>query len=302
MAEHAIADDPDWELIMNIMISYSHNDAEKVDTIQTCLERFFGGPVWRDTTHMGPGEDWRETLLKKPTTVDAFIPFLSENYVNSEICRMELFLARATERHIFPVMLTECWDCLDTKEETKHISALFAARMQALKIVSLPVTKEQLLERFSQDIISTINNSNRTAYNTYISYPGQSGPFATHIRNRLRDVKIKPWIATLDCRFGSDWRKSQVNAMVMAKAHIIVISSEFVKSNNDVLQTEILMSESLGLPIFGVEEPELKELKEHSRVSSFLRNGEQVFRRITNRNWYKEKDLDKLKEDISVKI
>jgi hypothetical protein len=143
---------PDWELVMNIMISYSHDDTEKVDAIQSCLERFFGGPVWRDTTHIGPGEDWRETLLKKPTTVDAFIPFLSENYVNSEICRMELFLARATERHILPIMLTECWNYLDAKEETKHISTLFAARMQALKIVSLPVTKEQLLERFSQDI------------------------------------------------------------------------------------------------------------------------------------------------------
>jgi hypothetical protein len=118
---------------MTIMISYSRRDSKEVDDILACLAKF-DLPVWRDTTNMEPGEEWRATLLKKPTTVDAFIPFLSENYVDSAPCRMELFLARATERHIFPVMLTECWDYLDTKEETKYISALSAARTQALKM------------------------------------------------------------------------------------------------------------------------------------------------------------------------
>jgi hypothetical protein len=286
---------------MKIMISYSRCDTKEVEAILPYLNQF-GISVWRDTNDIQPGVDWRDVLLKKPTSVDAFIPFLSENYVDSEICRMELFLARATERPIFPVMLTECWDYLDTKEETKYISAPFAARMQALKIVSVHVTKEQMLKRFVEDITSTIANTKRTTYNAYISFPGQSGPFATHIRNKLADAEIRPWIATLDCKFGTDWRKSQVEAMRMAAVHVIVISTEFVKRNNDVLKTEVLMSESLGLTILGVEEPELKDPEEHSRVYLFLRDGDEVFRRIVRRSWYKDKDLDKLKQDVLKEI
>jgi len=286
---------------MSIMISYSRSDTKEVDGILSCLA-LSGISVWKDTIDMEPGEDWRATLLKKPATVDTFIPFLSENYVNSEMCRMELFLARATGRHIFPVMLTECWDYLDTKEETKYISALFAARMQVLRIVSLPVTREQMLARLAHDIKSKVDNTRKRACNTYISYPGQSGPFATNIYDRLADGKIRPWIATLDCQFGSDWRKSQVEAMMAARAHIIVISRELLRSNNDVVKTEILMSESLGLRIFGVEEPELRDSQEHSRVFSFLKDGNEVFRRIPKFNWYNEGDLEKLKRDLLSEI
>jgi hypothetical protein len=47
------------------------------------------------------------------------------------MCRMELFLARAADRNIFPIMLTECWGLLDTQEETKYVSAMLVG--QSLK-------------------------------------------------------------------------------------------------------------------------------------------------------------------------
>jgi hypothetical protein len=169
---------------MNIMISYSRRDGAEVDAIVSELARY-GLHMWKDTSHMQPGEDWRATLLKKPRSVDGFIPFLSKQYVDSSICRMELFLARATDRNIFPIMLTECWGWLDTKEETKYLSALFAARMEALRIVSLPVTREQMIERFARDGKRKISSSKRPDTNVYVSYPGQAGPFATRIRNGM---------------------------------------------------------------------------------------------------------------------
>jgi TIR domain len=122
---------------MNIMISYSRRDGAEVDAVLSELARY-GLHAWKDTSNFKGGEDWRATLLKKPRSVDGFIPFLSKHYVDSPMCRMELFLARATDRNIFPIMLTECWGLLDTKEGTKYISALFLARMEALKIASLP--------------------------------------------------------------------------------------------------------------------------------------------------------------------
>ena len=160
-----------------------------------------------------------------------------------------------------------------------------------------------MLERLAHDIKFKLNNKRKIAFNAYISYPGQSGPFATDICNRLVGGKIKPWIATLNCPFGSDWRRSQVEAMTSARVHIIVISKEFLRSNNDVLRTEVLVSGvSLALQIFGVEEPELKDRQVHSDVYSFLRDGDEAFRRIAKFNWYRDDDLHKLKLDILAEI
>jgi hypothetical protein len=282
------------------MISYSRHDVAEVDTVLSELSRY-GLHVWKDTSNMQPGEDWRATLLKMPRSVDGFIPFLSKHYVDSSMCRMELFLARATERNIFPIMLTECWRWLDTKEETKYISALFAARMEALRIVSLPVSRDQMLERFASDVKRKISNSGRPDTNVYVSYPGQAGPFATRIRNQISDLQIKPWIATLDCEFGSDWRKSQVVAMKRARVHIVIISKDFLEGDVDVLRTEVLMSESLGIEILGVEAPELEDADLHAQMYDQLKHDE-IFQRITKLQWYKEGQLGLLKERISSRL
>ncbi len=284
------------DIDMELMISYSRRDAAEVDSILTDL-KLYGLQTWKDTSNMQPGEDWRSTLLKKPTTVDGFIPFLSANYVESDMCRMELFLARATDRQIFPIMLTECWEKLDTEEETKHISALFAARMEPLKIVSLPVTRKQMLERFARDVERKTMDTPKNETNVYISYPDQMGLFATQIRNQIATDEIKPWIATLDCEFGSDWRKSQVDAMKSAKVHVIVVSEDFLDRPVDVLRTEVLMSESLGIEILGVETPDLQDGNLRAQVYDRLASND-VFRRVTRLNWYKEAELGKLKDDI----
>ncbi len=285
---------------MNIMVSYSRRDDAEVKAVLSELAQY-GLLPWKDTSDMQPGEDWRATLLKKPRSVDGFIPFLSKHYVDSSMCRMELFLARATERNIFPIMLTECWKWLDTKEETKHLSALFVAQVDALTIVSLPVTRGQMLERFARDVRRRISNSGKPDTNVYVSYPSQAGAFATRIRNGISDRQIKPWIATLDCEFGSDWRKSQVDAMMRAKVHIVIVSRDFLDADVDVLRTEILMSESLGIEVLGVEASELEDADLHAQVYDQLKRDE-VFQRITRLNWYKESQLDQLRANISSRL
>lgn len=228
---------------MSVMISYSRKDWDKVaPVVDAFRERKL--PVWLDREQIKGGGDWRRQLLTAPRRVRAFVPFVSANYVASEMCRMELFLARASERPILPVMLEECWNLLDEREETKHLSTLFAARLQKLSAVSLPLTREDVLERLFQAIEDRIQGKRRKHNNAYISYPGASGPFATRIRHELASGAIKPWVATLDCMIGDDWRRAQVQAMAKSRAHIVVISAESLNAN-EVLRTEVLMSDSL---------------------------------------------------------
>jgi hypothetical protein len=158
-----------------------------------------------------------------------------------------------------------------------------------------------MLERFARDVKSKISNSRRPDTNVYVSYPGQAGPFATRIRSGISDRQIKPWIATLDCEFGSDWRKSQVDAMKRAVAHIIIIGKDFLDSNVDVLRTEVLMSEALGIEILGVEAPELEDADLKAQVFDRLRRDD-IFQRITKLNWYNESRLGQLRERISSRL
>ena len=285
---------------MTVMISYSKKDWAKVEPVVKML-RGRRLPVWLDTEQIPGGGDWRRQLLTTPRGVAAFVPFVSANYVASEMCRMELFLARASERPVLPVMLEECWDLLLEREETKHLSMLFAARLQALRVVSLPLTRDEMIERLVTAITNTIRSKRKASpNNAYISYPGTSGPFATEIRHDLASKVIRPWVATLDCMIGDDWRRAQVQAMSRSWAHIVVISSELLHKN-EVLRTELLMSESLGIETFGVISEELdSDDGLRNQVYTHLENGEAAFRRLAVRQWYRPNAIaTSLRRDVA---
>ena len=275
---------------VSVMISYSRKDWALVEPVVQVL-RNREVPVWLDRKEIPSGTEWRKVLLRTPQQVHAFVPFLSNNYVDSEMCRMELFLARASERPIFPVMLEECWARLREREETKNISMLFAARLQALSSVSLPLTRNEVIERLVTAIMETIHPKRKELNNAYISYPDRSGPFATKLRHELVSELIRPWVATLDCMIGDDWRRAQVQAMSRSRAHIVVISTEFLR-NIDVLRTELIMSESLEIPTFGAMSDELSSNEiERGEVYAHLDKGEDAFRRLTKRQWYPSNEV-----------
>ena len=284
---------------MTVMISYSKKDWRLVEPVVDVL-RSRKLPVWLDKEKIRSGADWRRALLTTPQRVRAFVPFLSANYIASDMCRMELFLARAAERPIFPVMLEECWDLMLQREETKNISMLFAARLKARTAVSLPLTKAEIIERLVTAIADRIHGKRKADNNAYISYPGSSAPFATRVRHALATRAIRPWVATLDCVIGDDWRRAQVKAMSKSRAHVVVISAEFLHKN-EVLRTEVLMSESLGIETFGIVSDELDgNQRLENQVYTHLANGEDAFRRLIARQWYRPRDVSTiLRRDVA---
>jgi TIR domain len=276
--------------VMTAMISYSRNDWRAVKSVVSFL-RDNGLAVWVDRDQIRPNMEWRQELLRTPRQADAFVPFLSRSYIASEMCRMELFLARSFGRPIFPVMLEECWHALDSREETKYIAAIFAARLKARKLVGLRTTRDEILSRLLRAINNRSSKKSRRNHNVYISYPNGAASFATKLHSILSNKKIRPWVATKDCEVGDDWRKVQVQAMAEAKAHLIVISRDFLRKN-DVLRTEVLMSEAFQLPTFCVISPALVSEADIDRVYAHISNGDQAFRRLAQRQWYKRKDIE----------
>lgn len=98
-------------------ISYVREDARQVDHLQAALEAA-GIPVWRDTTDLWPGEDWR-VKIRRAITDDAliFIACFSKNslararsYQNEELVLAieELRLRRPDVPWIIPVRFDDC--------------------------------------------------------------------------------------------------------------------------------------------------------------------------------------------------
>ncbi len=276
---------------MPVMISYSRTDWERVQPVVTYLKQS-GIETWVDQENLKPFSNWRLELLRMPKVADAFVPFLSESYLASEMCRMELFLARSFERPIFPVMLEECWTALDQWEETTHLGRIFIARLGSQRLVGKRFERDHILERLRRAIDMKLNAREPASRNVFISFPGDSAEFATDLHGRISSAICKPWVATLDCEVGSDWRHSQVQAMGAANAHVVVVSDDYL-APQQALRTEILTSEALELPTFCICTPQLSaDADLIGKVYGHLQNGEQALRRLTVHQWCKSGEIE----------
>ena len=98
-------------------LSYVREDSDKVDWLQQLLETA-GIQVWRDTTNLWPGEDWR-ARIRQAITQDAlvFIACFSQHstyrhisYMNEELILAveQLKLRRPDEPWLIPIRLDNC--------------------------------------------------------------------------------------------------------------------------------------------------------------------------------------------------
>lgn len=281
---------------MRFMISYNHNDWAIVEPIVKFLEAS-GISLWLDREQIRPPMVLRLELLRAPKDTNGIITFLSGSYLASENCRMELFLARSLDKPVFPVMVEECWDALDTKEETKYLSSIFAARLAASKLVGLTVPPAEILLRLLRAIQYKSTVRRADDHNVYISYPNGAAPFATEVHTALSLATCRPWIATMNCEIGDDWRKVQVQAMARARVHVVVLSEELLSdiggSGIEVLRTELMLSEAFQLPTLCVLSQTLATDGDlRSRAHGLLANGQQAFRRLTDRIWFQPGDIE----------
>lgn len=283
---------------MKIMVSYNRGEWGEVENIVNQI-RAQQIPLWIDCEALAAGADWRSELLSVARTADAFIPFLSDRYVNSAMCRMELLMARAFKRPILPIMIEECWDALQAFEETKFVSDLTVARIGAEQLYGYNVSKAELVDMVIAKLkrIMTPEQSS-TEPNVYLSYPSLSARFATDIHQLLLDNGLHPWIATRNSSIGEDWRETQIETLTNCKV-LVTIASAGLLSDSNFLRTEILISEAIGHLTFTVEDPELQRdslLK--AEVYQKLER-DPAFSRLVERQWYSPDEIGKrLLDDV----
>jgi hypothetical protein len=119
---------------MSAMISYSHLDRAVADGLIDHL-RSENVSAWIDHQKIAQGAQWRDELMNQLRECDAFIPLISDNYLTSEHCRMELLIARSFDRKIIPIMLDNSWSALSKSEATKSLDDLFILNLHGRNIV-----------------------------------------------------------------------------------------------------------------------------------------------------------------------
>lgn len=88
-----------------IFISYAHKDKKEVFPIINRLLND-GFRVWFDDG-IDPGTEWDENIAAHIENCGYFIPFISQNYLNSSNCKDELNFARDLDKDRFLVYLED---------------------------------------------------------------------------------------------------------------------------------------------------------------------------------------------------
>lgn len=262
---------------MSIMVSYRSANRDTALEVYEALKRA-GLAVWIDQD-IQPGQKWRDELLRQLRHCSACVPILTPGYVESEHCRLELFVARSFGRQILPVMAEECWSLLDKFEETRGLSRIQGVKLYNMKSVGLPISRQEALAR----LIAPLKQKPRPIETgVYISYFSENAAMATAVAREINALGIPTWIATLNSTVGMDWRNEQARAMVSSACHLVLLRPGI--SQNEFLKTEVMLSEAVGIPIYPALEPQYANEASISEINSELRRSSLVFERLFERH------------------
>ena len=89
----------------NIFISYCHANMNVVWKIADKLKNF-DFPIWIDRYNLKGGDSQAIEISNGINNSILFIPFISDEYCNSEACRDEFGLAKKNRKKMLPVMLS----------------------------------------------------------------------------------------------------------------------------------------------------------------------------------------------------
>jgi len=267
----------------HVMISYRSLDKDFVVKLKTELQKKEITP-WVDEEQIKPGMKWRNEILNAPRLCDACLVVLSPEYLESEHCRMEVFIARSFGRPIIPVMLRDCFSSLDKYDETQGLANLFMMLMFRLSSVGLPITQEEALKRVVEGVSFALVGK-PCKKDVYISYASKDADLATNIAQLLETKGISAWVATTGVYVGENWRDAQVRAMMSASIHIIILDENMVSSS--FLRTEILLSEARELETVTVLPPRLLgNTSEIRDLMDKLDRSDKTYRRLTELQYF----------------
>jgi hypothetical protein len=229
-------------------ISYSKDDDKIVSRIILELKAK-NVQIWHDES-IPSSADWKREIFRAITNCDCMIVCLSNSYINSTMCRMEIFLAQCYNKKILPIMIKEeCWKELHSFKELASVGDLSVINLVNNVIFGLKVSEANQLNK----LVASINNEVDPRFancKLFISYRAQDAVYATKVAEDLFQNGINTWIAALSYKPGENWQSSQWEALMKVEGLVVILSKEVAQS--EYIRKEILIAKTREIPIYPV--------------------------------------------------
>jgi hypothetical protein len=242
-----------------VLLSYHEANSELVYRLDEDLIKR-GINVWLDMRDIESGQSRRQAIYEGIVNSDCFIACLSPQFLRDEFCRTQLFLARAYNKRILPVLIGEF-----PPEHRPNINLIEAGQkyMHALKgIEDLYIldlsgfygwglgSYERNFEHLVNAIQPVPKPSPLNAELFYFSFSSQDTDFVNLLARDLELARGRIWFFNLSIQAGDNWRESMYAGLRTAHHFVLCLSPEAVYSEH--VRHELLIARLRKLPIYPV--------------------------------------------------
>lgn len=239
-----------------VLLSYRHKHDEFVRRLDADLIAA-GITAWVDYRDIKPGQPWRQAIYDGIVQSEVVIICFSPDFLLSEICLQEAYLARCYGKRIVPIMVEACYDEITQYEETKGLEDLFIIDFTGQPTMFTSGQYEDSFRRLLDALQrpTTTGQPPDPAY--YVSFANQDNTFATQLAKDLQGAGVDVWISTLNLYGGQHWRDEVARVMVNACCLIVCLSPEAAQS--DWVRREVLLARTRGIPMLPVVTPRVTQ-------------------------------------------
>lgn len=242
-----------------VFISYHSTDLAFVRRLDSdLLKRGIQASI---DTRFAPGQSRHWTIKEQILASDCVITCLSPQYLEDEFSRTQLFMARAYEKRVLPILVAPF-----TPGQSPRIDLLTAGQKYSHAIKGIeeldiadfsgayPVwglgSYEKNFERLV-DVIQPIPKP--TPLNSkliYVSYNWKDEPFAMRLAKDLELARGNVWIDKRKIPIGSLWRSAMYEGLQKADYFIVCLNPDAARSEN--VNHEVLVANMRKIPIYPV--------------------------------------------------
>lgn len=272
-----------------VMISYRriNGQSEFAASLEKELSAA-GFDTWFDQNNIPAGSKWEDEIFKGVIESDYVILCLSPEYLESQYCLFECYIARGYGKRLLPIIVpydesVSVFDLIGSHEETRGIDHLNILSFNPREILGLVEDYLTLVRRLIKPIIDPTPID--VDYDVYFTYRWRQAHFATQIADDLNAAGIKSFIHTRAIDVGADWRRVSWSAMLRAKSCIVILSpdvsdSEYIKNEVLVMRTK---KNTQFIPVLAQEYADHKDAI--SEISRGFRNSKNLSV-LSDIQWY----------------
>lgn len=242
-----------------ILIGYHEADSELVYRLDEDLIKR-GIKVWLDVRDIKSGQSRRHATYEGIVNSDGFLACLSPQFLEDDFCRTQLFLARAYNKQIFPVLIGDFppdHNAIPKLIEAgqKHMHALKGIEDLYILNFSGSYGRDQgSYEKNFADLVHAIQPvpkpSPLNSELFYLSFTADETDFGYLLARDLEHARVRVWFWKLSTQAGDNWREAMYAGLRTAHRFIICLSPRAIQSEHT--RHELLMARMRNLPIYPV--------------------------------------------------